>query len=234
MTDNMPESEKVPPEDAAAETPGENWDDALDALVQDVADADAQIGEEVATAESELARLVAERTADLQRLQAEYANYKKRVDRDRDQARLRGIETVIKDLLPVLDGIDAARAHGELEGGAAMLADELGKVATRHGLESYGAEGDPFDPHIHEALMHMDKPGFSVTAVAQVFQAGYRIGDRVLRPARVAVADPTEEADDADPATTSGAAAKAAESPTSPATPDSIDDDAGRTNGEDS
>ena len=72
---------------------------------------------------------------------------------------------------------------------------ELAKVAAKYGLEAYGAEGDPFDPHIHEALMHLDKPGYPVMSVAQVFQRGYRLGDRIVRPARVGVAD-------ADPAVT--------------------------------
>ncbi|MDR1387464.1 MAG: nucleotide exchange factor GrpE [Propionibacteriaceae bacterium] len=138
--------------------------------------------------------LLAERTADLQRLQAEYVNYKKRVDRDRDRARQLGVEAVLGDLLPVLDGIEAARGHDELNGGARLLADELAKVTAKYGLEPYGQVGDPFDPHVHEALMNLDRPGYAVTSVAQVFQLGYRLDGRVLRPARVAVADPTEPA----------------------------------------
>ena len=133
--------------------------------------------------------LLEERTADLQRLQDEYVNYKRRVDRDRDLARQRGIEAVLVDLLPMLDGIDAAKAHDELTGGAAMLADEVTKIASKYGLEGFGEEGDEFDPHVHEALMRVDKPGYSVESVAQVFQRGYKIGERVVRPARVGVAD---------------------------------------------
>jgi molecular chaperone GrpE len=139
--------------------------------------------------EKDASQLLVERTTDLQRLQAEYVNYKRRVDRDRDQARQRGVEIVLIDLLPVLDGIDAARAHDELTGGAAMLADEITKVATKHGLTSYGQPGDPFDPHIHEALMQVNKPGYSITSVAEVFQKGYVISERILRPARVGVAE---------------------------------------------
>jgi molecular chaperone GrpE len=142
--------------------------------------------------EAEISQLLAERTADLQRLQAEYVNYKRRVDRDRDQARQRGIEAVLADLLPVLDGVCAAKAHGELDPGLRMLADEVAKVAGKYGLVSFGEEGDTFDPHIHEALMHVDKPGYTVISVAQVIQQGYRIGERVVRPARVAVAGPDE------------------------------------------
>ncbi|MDR2975035.1 MAG: nucleotide exchange factor GrpE [Propionibacteriaceae bacterium] len=188
--------------------PSPDWDKELQDLVESVdADDQAETADESgqtatdqttpagvdegapAQPDADLAELLAERTLDLQRLQAEYVNYKRRVDRDRDVARQRGIEAVVGDLLPVLDGIDAAKSHDELTGGAKMLADELEKVATKYGLVEYGAEGDPFDPHIHEALMHMDKPGYPVTSVAQVFQKGYLIGDRVIRPARVGVAD---------------------------------------------
>jgi len=175
--------------------------DLVDGLLADSAeDAPADIVGQATpgepAADKDAAELLAERTLDLQRLQAEYANYKKRVDRDRDQARQRGIEAVVVDLLPVLDGIDAAEAHGELTGGAKMLADELAKVAAKYGLVAYGAEGDAFDPHVHEALMHLQKPGYDVMSVAQVFQRGYKLGDRVVRPARVGVADPeaTDEA----------------------------------------
>jgi molecular chaperone GrpE len=99
---------------------------------------------------------------------------------------------VVADLLPVLDGIEAAKAHQEMTEGALMLADEVAKVAAKYGLTAFGEEGDPFDPHIHDALMHIDKPGYPVASVAQVFQRGYAIGDRVIRPARVGVADADE------------------------------------------
>jgi molecular chaperone GrpE len=181
-----------------SELPEPNWDDALEHLVEELREAPV-VNEDGApeVAESPI-DLVAERTADLQRLQAEYANYKKRVDRDRARAREGGIEAVLTDLLPVLDGIEAARAHDELTGGAKLLADELAKVTGKYGLTTYGAVGDAFDPHIHEALMTMDRPGYAVTSVAEVFQPGYEIKDRILRPARVGVAQPTEpEASDA-------------------------------------
>jgi molecular chaperone GrpE len=151
-------------------------------------------------ADKDLAELLAERTLDLQRVQAEYVNYRRRVERDRDQARQRGIESVVSDLLPVLDGIDAARAHDELTGGAEMIADELQKVATKYGLTAFGEVGDPFDPHIHEALMHMDVPGYAVPSVAAVFQKGYALGERVIRPTRVGVTDGDGTTPDAAPA----------------------------------
>lgn len=144
---------------------------------------------------AELEKMVAERTEDLQRLQAEYVNYKRRVDRDRDVARQRGVEAVLADLLPVLDGIAGARAHDDLTGGGRLIADELEKVAAKYGLEAYGAEHDTFDPNVHEALMHADKPGFEQGTVTSVFQPGFLLGDKVLRPARVAVAQETVAAE---------------------------------------
>ena len=139
---------------------------------------------------SELEELTAERTADLQRLHAEYANYKKRVDRDRALARQGGIEAVVLDLLPVLDSIEGAREHDELTGGFKLVADEIEKVGAKYGLSVYGEVGDPFDPNVHEALMHVPMPGVEVTTVSAVMQKGVRLNDRVLRPARVGVAEP--------------------------------------------
>ena len=139
---------------------------------------------------SELEELAAERTADLQRLHAEYANYKKRVDRDRALARQGGIEAVVLDLLPVLDSIEGAREHDELTGGFKLVADEIEKVGAKYGLSVYGEVGDPFDPNVHEALMHVPMPGVEVTTVSAVMQKGVRLNDRVLRPARVGVAEP--------------------------------------------
>lgn len=142
--------------------------------------------------EAELEQLVNERTADLQRLQAEYMNYKRRVDRDRALAKQSGAESVVSDLLPVLDSIDLARQHDDMTQGFEMVADALGKLANKHGLVSFGAVGDAFDPTLHEALMQVPLEGQEVTetTVSQVMQIGYKLGDRVLRPARVAVANP--------------------------------------------
>lgn len=136
-------------------------------------------------------RVADERTVDLQRLQAEYVNYKRRVDRDRDLARQRGIEAVVSDLLPVLDAIEAARQHDEVGTGFGLVIDQLEKVAAKYGLVLYGEVGDEFDPHVHEALLHMPLAGdHQVTVVSAVMQKGVRMGERVVRPARVGVADP--------------------------------------------
>ena len=137
--------------------------------------------------------VAAERTADLQRLQAEYVNYKKRVDRDRALARQMGIEVVVTDLMPVLDAIQLAKSHGELDGGFKMVAEEFEKVAAKHGLVVFGAVGDPFDPTHHDALMEVPlEEKVTVTTVSQVIQPGYQLKDRVIRPARVAVANPRQ------------------------------------------
>lgn len=140
---------------------------------------------------AELESLVAERTLDLQRVAAEYVNYKKRVDRDRDLARQSGIEAVVNDLMPVLDHIELAKQHESLEGGFRLIAEELQKVAAKHGLTAFGAVGEAFDPNLHEALMAvpMEEP-VEVVTVSQVMQQGYLLGSRVVRPARVAVANP--------------------------------------------
>ncbi len=141
----------------------------------------------------QLQDLVTERTGDLQRLHAEYANYKKRVDRDRALSRAAGIEAVVLDLLPVLDSIEAAREHSELVGGFKLVAEELEKVSAKYGLAVFGEVGDAFDPQIHEALMQMPMAGeLDGPTVSAVMQRGVKLNDRVIRPARVGVAEPDE------------------------------------------
>jgi len=136
---------------------------------------------------------LAERTQDLQRLQAEYTNYRRRVDRDREAVRDLAVANVVLDLLPVLDDIGRAAEHGELVGGFKSVADALvGVLTTKLGVETFGQPGEPFDPLKHEALMHTYSDEVTETTATQVFQPGYRLRDRILRPARVAVADPTE------------------------------------------
>ena len=133
----------------------------------------------------------AEYLADLQRLQAEYVNYRKRVDRDRFVARELAIAEVIEALIPTLDEIDLARQHGELEGGPfAAIAEKLEATLQRFGWERYGTVGEGFDPTVHEALMHGHSDEVTESTVTQVLQPGHRVGDRILRAARVAVTDP--------------------------------------------
>ena len=140
--------------------------------------------------------LAAERLGDLQRLQAEYVNYKRRVDRDRALMQERAVRDVLESVLPVLDDIQAARDL--VDGPFAAIADKLEATLGKYGLERYGAKGEAFDPMQHEALMHAPWPegdddlptDAQSTTVVTVLQPGYRAGEQVLRPARVAVADP--------------------------------------------
>ena len=142
---------------------------------------------------SELKAALAERTGDLQRLQAEYVNYKRRVDRDRDVSRKVGIESMLKDLLSVLDDLRSAREHGELTGAFKAVGDEVERITGKYGLIVFGEKGDPFDPHIHEALLHAHAAGIDGPTCVEILQPGYKVGDKVLRPARVAVAEPEPE-----------------------------------------
>jgi molecular chaperone GrpE len=139
-------------------------------------------------------RLAASLMVDLQRLQAEYVNYKRRVDRDREVIRAHAVNQVVEALLPVLDDIHMARGAGDLAGGPfAAIADKLEATLGKYGIERIGEAGEEFDPNIHEALMHVQAElpeGATGTTVVQVLQPGYRNGDRVIRAARVSVADP--------------------------------------------
>ncbi|MEU3983878.1 nucleotide exchange factor GrpE [Streptomyces sp. NPDC026672] len=150
-----------------------------------------------------------ERTADLQRLQAEFQNYRRRVERDRVAVREIAIANLLTELLPVLDDIGRAREHGELVGGFKSVAESLETVAAKMGLQQFGKEGEPFDPTVHEALMHSYAPDVTETTCVAILQPGYRIGERTIRPARVAVAEPQP-----------GAAAKAESADEAPAAED--------------
>ncbi|MEW2412499.1 nucleotide exchange factor GrpE [Streptomyces sp. NPDC046866] len=133
---------------------------------------------------------LAERTGDLQRLQAEYQNYRRRVERDRVAVKEIAVANLLTELLPTLDDIGRARDHGELVGGFKSVAESLETAAAKMGLQQFGKEGEPFDPTIHEALMHSYAPDVTETTCVAILQPGYRIGERTIRPARVAVAEP--------------------------------------------
>jgi molecular chaperone GrpE len=138
-----------------------------------------------------LEQSLAERTADLQRLQAEYLNYKRRVDRDRERVRESATYTALSPIVDVLDTIDRAREHGDLDEGLQAVADQLERVVTLAGLVKYGEPGDAFDPQLHQALSHIgEDPDVDVTTCKVVAKAGYRLGDRVVRAAQVLVVDP--------------------------------------------
>ncbi|WP_031075558.1 nucleotide exchange factor GrpE [Streptomyces sp. NRRL WC-3742] len=135
-------------------------------------------------------REAGERTADLQRLQAEYQNYRKRVERDRLTVREIAISNILESLIPVLDDIGRAREHGEVTGGFKSVAESLETVVAKLGLQQFGKEGEPFDPTMHEALMHSYSSDVTEDTCVQILQPGYRIGERIIRPAMVAVAEP--------------------------------------------
>jgi molecular chaperone GrpE len=131
-----------------------------------------------------------ERTRDLQRVSAEYANYRKRVDRDRGLVTEQATAAVLAALLPILDDLDRAREHGDLVGPFGVVAEQLTTALGKFGLTPFGEKGDPFDPTLHEAVAHQTSADVTEPTCVQVMRRGYQIGERLLRPALVAVADP--------------------------------------------
>lgn len=132
-----------------------------------------------------------ELTTDLQRLQAEYLNYKRRVDRDRELVRENATYAALAPIVEVLDTIDRAREHGELDGGLKAVAEQLERIVSGLGLTRFGEPGEAFDPNLHEALSHLGTDAeVTQTTVKVIAKAGYRIGDRVVRAAQVLVVDP--------------------------------------------
>ena len=156
-------------------------------------DSEKQLSDAVDEALSEATEVVdevASLTADLQRLQAEYANYRKRVDRDRASAADYSFAAVLSEFLPVLDDLDRAEQHGELTGGFKAVADRITAITNKLGLEKFGDVGVAFDPAIHEALAHNTSADVSETTATEILQPGYKYKERVIRAARVAVTDP--------------------------------------------
>jgi molecular chaperone GrpE len=179
---------RIDPETGAVRVPGSAWHPSGESLPEgppspatEVPDADA-----APTLEQQLA----ERTSDLQRLQAEYVNYRRRVERDRAATREQAVAAVLTNFLPVLDDIGRAREHDELEGGFRSVGEALEQTVEKLGLTRFGDPGDAFDPTVHEALTHSHSADVTQPTCVQIFAPGYRIGDRVVRPAQVAVADP--------------------------------------------
>ncbi len=146
-------------------------------------------GTEEAAGDSVGADLV-DLTEDLQRLSAEYANYRRRVERDRAAVRDVAVATVVGELLPVLDDIGRAREHGELEGAFKAVGEALEQAVSKLGVETYAGAGEPFDPKIHEALTAVPSAEVTEPTVLEVYQPGYRFAGRIIRPARVIVAQP--------------------------------------------
>ena len=148
--------------------------------------------EEVASDEAvaEVIDPVTALTEDLQRLQAEYANYRKRIERDRALASEVAISSVLFEFLAILDDLDRAESHGELSGGFKAIAEQITAATTKLGLEKYGSTPEAFDPNVHEALLHETSGEVRETTVTKILQPGYKYKERVLRPARVVVTDP--------------------------------------------
>ncbi|MBT2507533.1 nucleotide exchange factor GrpE [Streptomyces sp. ISL-98] len=200
MTEETPGFEEKPdvPSGASTEdaepqaaTPDQAGADSLKESGPAAAGGDVDVKEAALTAQLDQVRMALnERTTDLQRLQAEYQNYRRRVERDRVTVKEIAVANLLTELLPTLDDIGRAREHGELLGGFKSVAESLETVAAKMGLQQFGKEGEPFDPTIHEALMHSYAPDVEETTCVAILQPGYRIGERTIRPARVAVAEP--------------------------------------------
>jgi molecular chaperone GrpE len=137
----------------------------------------------------------AERTADLQRVTAEYANYRKRVDRDREQVVQAAKASVLTELFGVLDDLDRAEAHGDLVGNFKAVSDKLVGVMGKLGLRRVGDKGDPFDPSLHEAVQFTTAADVSEPTVQEVLRHGYMLSERLARPAVVVVVGPEHESD---------------------------------------
>ena len=179
------------PEEQAEEQPREPKDSKVGAHRAAEEPEDAGVTAPGLGAELEALRTeLEERTRDLQRVTAEYANYRKRVDRDRSAASEQTTGAVLTALLPVLDDIDRAREHGDLVGPFAAVAESLSAVVGKLGLVAFGEKGDPFDPNRHEAVAHLTSAVVDEPTCVEVMRQGYTLGDRLLRAALVAVAGP--------------------------------------------
>lgn len=169
-----PEEQEISEQETAADLPAEP--DALDQELADLVDETGPVSKE------------AELLADLQRLQAEFVNYKARVERDRDQSRNAAIAEVLRSLLPALDDLERAEAHGDLEGSPfAAVVTKLRSAGEKFGLKRFGEKGEKFDPELHNALVQTPSAEVQEAVINEVIEAGYQIDDRLLRPAMVSV-----------------------------------------------
>jgi molecular chaperone GrpE len=198
------DADDLQPDDAE----GAAEDDSTELTVDDILAAASDDGQAADDAVAVLQSTVEERTRDLQRVTAEFQNYRKRVERDKARSGELATAAVLQSLLPVLDDLDRARDHGDLNGPFGSVAEQLANALGKHGLESFGTKGDAFDPQIHEAVAHMQMPGVDGPTCIDVMRSGYRLGDKLLRPALVAVAEP---ADDVEPAEAEEPESEAAE-----------------------
>ena len=175
-------------EPAAEASDGASAEAADEAVEHDLSDADQALLDQAAT------DLVAEMRTDMLRAQAELVNFRQRVERDRQLNRDAVISEVIRSLLPALDDLARAEAHGDLVEGAPLtiVAQKLRGAFEKYGLKQVGAKGEPFDPAFHEAVVQLPSPDVTVNTIADVIESGYILGDRLVRPAKVAVFVPAE------------------------------------------
>jgi molecular chaperone GrpE len=185
---NAANSGAVDGSDASASAPAAGADDAAEADETSLSEADQALLDQAAT------DLVAEMRSDMLRAQAELVNFRTRVERDRTANREAVIAEVIRSLLPALDDLALAEAHGDLVEGAPMtiVAQKLRASFEKYGLKPVGVKGEPFDPAFHEAVVQLPNPEVTVNTIADVLAAGYVLGDRLVRPAKVAVFVPAE------------------------------------------
>ena len=177
----MPENPETPETPDSPDTAELPETEEFDAQVDPDVDGDGEV--------SDLERQLAERTEDLQRVSAEYANYRRRTDRERTQIADLAKVKIVSQLLPLLDDLELARQHGDLnEGPLKAFADNLSAVLTGHGVAPFGEEGDAFDPEIHEAVQDLSSSDEKV--LGTVLRRGYKLGDKLVRNAMVIIADP--------------------------------------------
>lgn len=207
MTDkNFDENAEVPGEGSGAHAPGPQPQNpaAADAQAAEGSDDELTIDDilgaaqtaEAAGAEETDPILAAESALlnDLKRLQAEYANYRRRTEEQRGVEIERAKGEAAKGLIPVLDDLDRAAQHGDLQEGTPffVIGEKVRAVVERLGVVAYGAAGEDFDPQQHEAIFQQPTPGAEKATILEVVEVGYRLGTVELRPAKVVVAVPAE------------------------------------------
>lgn len=183
-------SDEQTPENEGVEV-AEEFDSVADAPVQETGQESSAEDGQVEAGTTPDFDAVAELTSDLQRLQAEFANYRKRIERDRELVREQVIAGTLSELLPVLDDIGRAREHGDLEGAFKSVGESLESTVNRLGLNAFGVDGDAFDPTRHEAISHDHSDEVDSATCAKVFQPGYEFAGRIVRPAIVSVVEPS-------------------------------------------
>ena len=156
----------------------------------DAADSATQDGEDTLTPLGQAKKEAAEYLEALQRERAEFINFRNRSQKEQERFRQHGIIDVLTALLPALDDIDRIREHSEMDDSFKAVANKIDKAFEKFGVEKFGEKGEDFDPTKHDAILHKPDPNAEKETVDTVVEAGYRIGDRVIRAARVVVASP--------------------------------------------